>query len=74
MWVFFFFFAFNTLSFGHHNTIYRYTTFKKKEPISDGHFKRTLFCNEPVGREEVRGPPQHQVGFLRREKLGSGYI
>lgn len=36
---------------------------KKTEPISYGHFKRTLFCNEPLGREEVREHPQHQVGF-----------
>lgn len=33
-----------------------------KKPISDEHFKRTLFCNAPVGREKVRDlPPQQQV-------------
>lgn len=37
---FFFLFAFSTLSFRHHNTIYRYTIFLKK-PISDDFQKNT---------------------------------
>lgn len=28
-----------------------------KKPISDDRFKRTLFCNAPVGREKVRDLP-----------------
>lgn len=50
----FFFFAFNTLL--DITILYTDTQHLKKEPIPYGHFKRTLFCNEPVGREEVRGP------------------
>lgn len=45
-----------------------------KKPISDAHFKRTLFCNAPVGREKVRDLPLRRRLASEEGMLASVYI
>lgn len=45
-----------------------------KKPVLDEHFKRTRFCNAPVGREKVSPHPPAPSWPLRREMSGSVYV
>lgn len=73
MFVGFFLFAFSTLSFRHHNTIYRYTTLKKKSLFLMNISKEHCFVmHQWEGKRQ--GAPTAPRWPLRRELLGSIYI